>query len=354
MSPTRAGVLVGLFALLLAVYFGLDWRSRRVAEREASARRLFDVAADSVTGVRLERPGEAPIVLAKSADGRWRIVEPRPIRVDQDVVGRLVRSVAEVARERMLEGADPGAAQYGLAPPAATVTLETPSGPRRLALGASSPVGSTAYARRGDDPALLLVPATVRADATQRLFDLREKRIVDAGRRQAVRIEIRPARGAGEPILLVSAGSDPTQVPPWRLEGAPAGREVDQYRARRLVDAVLGMRMKEVLSEDRSAAGKQGLTPPARTVAVGLAPDAAPAKGEAPPPAAPGPTIEIGATIDQKGTAVAVKGEPAVYLVDTGSIAPLAWKPEQLLAPPPAPSPSPAASPSPSPAAAAR
>lgn len=345
MSPTKAGVLLGLFVLLVVVYFGLEWRSRQIEEHEAAAKRLFDVKADQVTGVRLEHPDAAPIRLVKSAEGRWRIAEPREIRADQDNVERLVRSVAEATRERVLEGVDPSAPQYGLGKPAAVVTLETPSGQRRLALGADAPVGGAAYARRGDDAAVVLVPGHVKTDAKQGLFDLRDKRVVDVAADQVRRVEVRPVRSAGAPIVLVKEGKR------WQLDGAPAGREVDQYKADRLVDAAVGLRMTEVLSEDRSAAKSRGLEPPVRTVALTLA-------------SGPGPTIEIGAPVDdkkpgesggtgeaRKGTAVAVAGQPGVYLVDTTQLAPLGWKPEELLAPPPTPSPTPGASPSPSPSA---
>ncbi len=315
MSPAKAGVLVGLFVLLLAVYFGLEWRSRQAAERVAKARRLFDVAPDSLTGVRLDRPDAPTIRLAKSADGRWRIVEPQELAADQDAARRLVQSVAEATRERALEGVDPAAAQYGLATPAATVTLEAPSGSQRLVLGADAPVGGAAYARRGDDPAVVLVPAAVKADAIQSLFDLRDKRVVEVATDRVRRVEVRASSARSKPIALVKDGAQ------WRLEGAPAARAVDQGKAERLVDAALGMRMTEVLSEERSGAGKRGLAPAARLVAIRLE-------------SGPGPTIAIGSTVDQKGTAVAVEGEPGVYLVDTASIAPLAWRLDELLAPP--------------------
>ncbi len=349
MSPTRAGFLVGLFALLVVVYLGLEWRSRQVEEREAAAKRLFDIKVEQVTGVRLERPDGPAVRLARSADGRWRIVEPRELRADQGNVERVVRSAVEATRERVLEGADPSAPQYGLATPAVTVTLETASGPRRLALGADAPVGGAAYARVGDGATVVLVPSYVKTDAMQSLFDLRDKRIVDVAADQLRRVEVRPVRADGPPVVLVK------EADRWRLEGAPPGRQVDQFKADRLVDAAIGLRMTEVLSEDRSAAKSRGLEPPVRTVALTLA-------------SGSGPTIELGAAVDEKkggesggsgetrkGTAVAVAGQPGVYLVDTAQVAPLAWKPEELLAPPPTPSPSPSpgASPSPSPTASA-
>lgn len=331
MSPARAGILVGLFALLLVVYFGLEWRAGRVAEREAAAKRLFDVEAEAVTGVRVERPGEPAVRLAK-AGGRWRIVEPRELRADQAVVDRLVRSVTGATPERTLEGIDPAAEEYGLARPAVTVTLETSKGPRTLSLGGEAPVGYGIYARRGTEGPVAVLPSNLRFDAARSLFDLRDKRVVDAERDQVRRVEVRPARGA--PVVLEREGDR------WRLEGMPAGRQLDTFKVDHLVDAAVGLVMTGVAAEDRSGAKGRGLEAPARTVVLGL--EGGGAK-----------TIAIGAKDEKVGTAVAVEGDPAVYLVAAGSLSALEATAESLLAPPPgptpSPSPSPAASPGPSP-----
>jgi Domain of unknown function (DUF4340) len=343
MSPARAAVLVGLFALLLVVYFGLEWRTGRVAEREAAAKRLFDVKAEEVTGVRLERPDEAPIVLAKQ-DGRWRIAQPRDLRADQEAVARVVRAVAEATRERTLEGVSPANPEYGLGKPAVTVTLETPSGARTLSLGAEAKVGYGAFARRGGAEEVVVVPASVKSDAAQSLFDLRDKRVVAAEPSAVRRIEVRPARG-GEPVVVVNA-AEGKGTPQWRLEGVPAGREAEQWRVDRLADAALDMRMSGVAAETREAARGRGLESPARTVTLVL--DGGATR-----------TITIGGRPAKKNekkdekkdpsaggseeVAVAVEGEPEVYLVPTNLLQPLEKSVAEMLKPLPSPSPSPAA-----------
>ncbi len=78
MSPAKAGLLVGILALLLVVYSGLEWRAERVEERETAAKKVLDVPLDAVTAIRLERPGEPAVRIVREG-GRFRVVEPRPV-----------------------------------------------------------------------------------------------------------------------------------------------------------------------------------------------------------------------------------------------------------------------------------
>ncbi len=326
MSPAKAGLLVGILALLLVVYSGLEWRAERVEERETAAKKVLDVPLDAVTAIRLERPGEPAVRIVREG-GRFRVVEPRPVRTDDVIALRVVQSLAGAARDRVLEGVDPKAPEYGLTAPALTVTLETASGPKALAFGANAPVGGGVYARRPGQDEVLVVPAHVRADAGPSLFDLRDKKVVDVGLDAVRRLEVRPGRGTASPALvLTKEGAD------WKVEGTPAGREVDQDKARRLVETATEMRMRAVLNEDPGAAKPRALTSPARTVVIGL--DGGATR-----------TVTIGDAQGADQTAVQVEGDPAAYLVASPALEALGQKPADLLAPLPAPSPAALASP---------
>lgn len=330
MSPAKAGLLVGLFALLVVVYLGLEWRTRQVEEREAAGKKVLDVKADDVQTIRLERPGE-PAVRIVREQGAWRVVEPRPVRTDEITVRRIVDALAGATRQAVLEGVDPNAPDYGLTAPVLTVTLETAAGTQALAFGANAPVGGGVFARRPGRDEVLVVPASVRAEAGPSLFDLRDKQVVGVPADTVTRIEVRPGKGTGSPTLvLVKEGQD------WRVEGTPAGREVDDWKARRVVDTATRMRMSAVATEDPGTAIPRGLVSPARTVVLGLA------GGET-------RTVTIGDAMGGEQTPVRVEGDPAVYLVTTASLEALARTPGDLLEPPPTPTPAP--SPEASPAA---
>jgi hypothetical protein len=326
MSPAKAGLLVGLFALLLAVYLGLEWRADKVEEREAAAKKVLDVKPEDVRAITLERPGEPAVKITRQQD-RWTVVEPRPVRTDEVSVRRIVDALAGATRDRVLEGVDPKTAEYGLVTPDLTVTLETEAGPRALAFGANAPVGGGVYARRPGQDEVLVLPAHVKTDAGQSLFDLRDKKVVDVSMDAVTRLEVRPGKGTSGPSLVLTRdGTD------WKVEGTPAGREVAQYQAERVVETAAEMRMVAVASEDPGSAKPRGLTSPARTVVLGLA------GGET-------RTLTIGDAMGADRTPVQVDGDPAVYLVQTASLDALAKKPADLLAPPPSPSPAAAASP---------
>ncbi|HEX7127186.1 MAG TPA: DUF4340 domain-containing protein [Thermodesulfobacteriota bacterium] len=335
MSPARAGLLVGLFALLLAVYFGLEWRAGRVEEREAAAKKVLDVKPEDVQAITLERPGEPAVRLTREQD-QWKVVAPRAVRTDQVNARRIVDAVAGATRDRVLEGVDPKAAEYGLAAPALTVTLETSAGPRALAFGANTPVGGGVYAQRPGQDEVLVLPAYVKTDANQSLFDLRDKQVLDVEADDVTRLEVRPGKGTAKPSLVITKDGDD-----WKVEGTQAGREVDQYQAERVVEAATGMRMVEVVGDDPGTATPRGLADPARTVVLELA------GGER-------RTVTIGDAAGGDRTPVRVEGDPTVYLVQASSLEALAKGPADLLAPPPTPSPEASASPDPAASPAAK
>jgi hypothetical protein len=322
-------VLVGVFGLLLLVYLALGWRGDQVERRETAAKRVLGVAADQVTAVRLTQRGDT--VRLEKANGTWRIVEPRPLRADQEAVAGLVRDVAEATRERVLTGASPQAPEFGLATPTATVTLEAPSGAATLAVGAEAPVGGQAYARRGDEAEVILVPASVHAAVTRTLFDLRDKRLLDVKAADVTRVEVRPGAD-GAPVVLERAGDA------WRVAGAPEGRTPNRFRIDRLADAAIGLEMSGVLADTRAGYAGKGLDRPARVVTLTLADGSrrTVTVGQPEPPAVPPPP---GATPEPGDAPVVVEGDPTVYRVQAASLQALATPAADLLEPLPQASP---------------
>lgn len=330
MSPAKAGLLVGVLALLLVVYLGLEWRAERVEERASAEKRVLSLAAVDVTGVTVERPG-APAIRIVRESGRWQIVSPTRLRTDDVNARRIVDALTGAERQRVLEGVSAEAPEYGLAAPSLTVTLDSAKGSEALAFGASAPVGGGVYARRPGAAAVLVLPAHVKADAGQSLFDLRDKRILDLSADAVSRMEVRPGKGTGRPsLVLVRQGTG------WTVEGVPEGRDVDPYKVERVVEAVTGMQMTAVASEAGSGPTPRGLATPARRVTLALA------GGET-------RTVTVGDAMGSDRTLVRVEGDPATYLVLTAALDPLAQKPADLLEPPRAPSPPAAASPAASP-----
>src|SRR5690348_16439088 len=121
------GLLVAAIVLVL-LGGGLWWsnRSQKAAASKPSpdaAPTILKIPEDQIKEVRLKTTGADTTVLRKGDDGKWKIVEPKPLRADQDSVTSMVSSLSSLNADKLIEekAADLGA--YGLAKPGMDVTV---------------------------------------------------------------------------------------------------------------------------------------------------------------------------------------------------------------------------------------
>lgn len=318
----NTAILAAIVALVGAYLYFVE---RPAVEREAAKKTLLEFNPEDVRIVVLEYPGRS-IRLARR-DGTWAITEPRELEADPTTVENLLRATAEAELKRVVDETPADLAKFGLDPPAATIRIELADGTAlpAIAVGGSTPIGFNAYARRGEEPAVLLTSGAFQSGVKKDLEDLRDKTIVRFEDAKVTKLTLR--RNGEAPIVLARAEQG------WRLE-APVDARADAITVQSMLGSLRAMRARGFAddpSEDAASApadgeatarapADRGLTAPQLTVELSLEGGGAEA-------------IEFGAAKPGEGESliyVRRRGTETVYEVGSHVLANLSKTPDEL------------------------
>ena len=92
------GGLLTAVVVLAALGGAVYWSDKaKQAEEKAPPKdappKILTIADDQFQAIRMEKTGGETTVVKKSAAGKWEIVEPKPLRADQDAVGSVVSTL---------------------------------------------------------------------------------------------------------------------------------------------------------------------------------------------------------------------------------------------------------------------
>ncbi|MBI3121296.1 MAG: DUF4340 domain-containing protein [candidate division NC10 bacterium] len=250
-----------ILAILVALLGGYYVWSLRQPKPETGNPTVFAFDDKAVQEVTITRDGRT---IGLRRDGEtWRLTRPVEARADQGPAAALVASLTLARIERIVEEKPASLADFGLEPPAVTISLKVrdKAEPISLLLGKTSPTGSWVYAKRGDSPAVLMLPANLKGDLEKTPTDLRDKTIVSLDSTKATRIELKSKDSF---IVAAKSGTE------WWLESASGGIKVkaDGAAIDRLVRAVGDLKAKEFVAEGAIDIARYGLTRPDYRVTV--------------------------------------------------------------------------------------
>lgn len=168
-----------LFIILLGVGAYMYFVERPKQEAAAKGATLFAAETEDVTSVQLIYP-DREVELVKDGD-EWQMTKPVETRGDEAAVKSLLSSVVscEVTRELKDPSDDPKA--YGLDAPFVTASFGLKDGTHlpKTQFGDTTPVGSSAYARREGEQVVLLTSSACRSALDKQVKDLRDKTLLD-------------------------------------------------------------------------------------------------------------------------------------------------------------------------------
>ncbi len=190
------GLLIAV--VLLAVLGGLVcWSNKQKAAEEAkpktetAATKIVAIPADQITQITLQKKAGEPIVLKKSAPGKWDMVEPKPYRVDSDAVASLTGTLNPLNAGEVVEQKAANLGAFGLETPALRVTVTKKDGSSQtLLIGDDTPTGGDAYAKLASDPKIYTVSTTARTSLDKTAQDLRDKRLLTFDSDKLTRVQL--------------------------------------------------------------------------------------------------------------------------------------------------------------------
>jgi Domain of unknown function (DUF4340) len=188
----------GLLAavVVLAALGGAAWWSEKKEKADAgkppsdAAPKILSIPDDQFKQIQLiKKAGETTTV--SRADGKWQIVQPKPLGADQDSVGSLVSSLSSLGSDRVIDDKPSDFAIYGLTSPSEQVTITRKDGKvRTLLVGNDTPTGAGAYAKVDNDPRVFTIASYVKTSLDKTSKDLRDKRLLTFNSDKLTRVDL--------------------------------------------------------------------------------------------------------------------------------------------------------------------
>ena len=170
------GLLAGV--VVLAALGGAAWWSEKKQKADAgkppadAPPKILTIPEDQFKQIQLIKKASDTTTLSK-ADGKWQIIQPKPLAADQDSVGSLVSSLASLASDRVIEDKGSDLSSYGLTAPNEQVTITRKDGKAQtLLIGDDTPTGSGAFAKLENDPRVFTIATYVKGSARQTPADV--------------------------------------------------------------------------------------------------------------------------------------------------------------------------------------
>ena len=129
---SKLNKLLVLIFLLLAGYVCFYMGQHKKMEKEGSA--VFKSSLESVHSIHIAVNGKPKISLFKR-NGRWRMVAPVEDVADENKIEKLLAYAQKIEKERVVGLNVLNFSPFGLSPPEAILTLETPAGLQELYFG---------------------------------------------------------------------------------------------------------------------------------------------------------------------------------------------------------------------------
>ena len=185
------GIMAVLFLCLGSfVYFYEIEGGKKREEAEEKAKQLFQFKKEDIASISLTRD-ENPITLKKDED-TWKLVQPIEARADKTVADGLASELGSAKVERSLAPIPIDWEAFGLESPKIKIKIGLKDGQAHdIEFGEKDFNESSIFARIPGQERILVLPSLLFSNADKKLFDFRDKRVIEFERDQVKKVEIR-------------------------------------------------------------------------------------------------------------------------------------------------------------------
>ena len=260
MNYRKTFFLIVLVGLMGSVVMWDHFKGVTTTRRVSQSKRILNLDTKQVSHFELVCSNQPPIVLEKTGD-QWDIKQPLAVRADFGAVSSTLSELEFAERSRTLTEQDlQGAslADFGLAPPRASIKLQTKSGLITLLIGNATPTKSAVYVQVAGRREVCVAPPTLYDRATPNLDTLRSRTALEFTPAAVTRLELKTADRV---IELRKNESRWTVVRPLAVRA-------DQDKISELLTGLAGLQIQDFVSDDPKDLHNYHLDEPDREVTV--------------------------------------------------------------------------------------
>lgn len=168
-------ILMIIFLVLLAFVIFFESKGRKEAE---SKDKLVNLSADDVQKIVFKKEKET-ISFKKDKKGNWLITQPLEVKADKYEVNRLAEDFSQLRIERVVEeeAQAKDLTKYEIPKIEVSLFYKEKKQPVKIQIGMENPLDKTFFAKKADDPRLVLISSSFKSLLEKKLIDFRQKDI---------------------------------------------------------------------------------------------------------------------------------------------------------------------------------
>ena len=205
MKWKNLAIVVAIFAALFSwVYFYEIKGEKKREEAVEKEKKIFQFEEKDIAQITVKN-ADGEFVLQKDKDN-WKLAQPLATKADKSSADSLASDIAQAKTDRALDEPNPNFKNFGLEPAVVKLTVKLGSGQtHQLELGDKDFSSSSVFARIPGQNKILVLSSSPHSSATKKLFDFRDKNVLEFQRDQLKAMNILTK---GKEYVLEKASDD--------------------------------------------------------------------------------------------------------------------------------------------------
>jgi hypothetical protein len=184
MKWKNLAIVVAIFAALFAWVYFYEIKGEKTREEAVEKeKKVFQFEEKDIAQITVKN-ADGEFVLQKDKD-TWKLTQPLATKADKSSADSLASDIAQAKTDRALDEPNPNFKNFGLEPAVVKLTVKLGSGQTHaLELGDKDFSSSSVFARIPGQNKILVLSSSLHSSATKKLFDFRDKNVLEFQRDQ--------------------------------------------------------------------------------------------------------------------------------------------------------------------------